>query len=620
MRNRAPQRTTVMGIVMSWAISGAIAWAVCGMALASSARGDDERDAIAKLNAAGATAGGEAASGFKVSIGPTAAPEAYAQLAKVPHLRWLILEGNWVTDAHLKELPRFNRALEILDLKAPNVGDAGVRSIAELTEVFLLLLHNLKVTDEGLAPLARLKKLANLELSECKGVHGAGLKHLRALPRFSTLQFRRSGLRDAELAHLHDLRHLRLLTIQEEQITDAAVPHLKGFAAPQNFAELMLYDTAITAEGVAALRQSRPGLFIVRADVSAGQKKLREIGVALHKYRARQGHFPPAALTGPDGETRHSWRVAILPELGQKALYEQYRRDQPWDSAANQKVLRQMPDVYRAPGAPADIDNAAYFAITGPTTLFPGPEGFPSGGIGDRIRGTIMVVEDKRNVPWTKPDDIPYDDDRPVPNLGSLHEHGFNALTAGGEPMFVVFYDPPKSEAWDESLRVSLSTSGDQIWKRKLVKKLVGTRAPDFSLKDLSGEEVSFSKLTKGKVALISFCAVACGPCRVEAPHLARLYTKHKNDGLVVVTVNAWNEPAEMVRKYVAQEKLSNVFLLNGRTVAQEKFLVRVYPTRCWIDRQGVIAAVDFGLLSGGDQALESKADNLLAGQRSDAR
>jgi hypothetical protein len=240
MRSRASQWAAVVAL--------AISWAACGLSQPASARSDDEQQARANLKALGATVDGSAALGFKVSIGPKTAPTAFAELAKVTHLRWLVLEADWVTDAQLKELPpRFNKTLEILELTAPSVGDAGMASITELPEVFLLLLHDLKVTDDGLAQLSRLKKLATLELSGCKAVHGAFLKHLRELPRFSTLQFRRNGLRDAELAHLHDLRHLRLLTIQGEPITDAAVPLLKGFAVPQNSGELMLYDTAITA-------------------------------------------------------------------------------------------------------------------------------------------------------------------------------------------------------------------------------------------------------------------------------------------------------------------------------------------------------------------------------------
>ena len=44
--------------------------------------------------------------------------------------------------------------------------------------------------------------------------------------------------------------------------------------------------------------------------------------------------------------TKLTWRVAILPDLGQKALYDKFHLDEPWDSEHNLTLLDQMPDVY----------------------------------------------------------------------------------------------------------------------------------------------------------------------------------------------------------------------------------------------------------------------------------
>jgi hypothetical protein len=37
-------------------------------------------------------------------------------------------------------------------------------------------------------------------------------------------------------------------------------------------------------------------------------------------------------IAGASGERLHSWRVVLLPYLGQQELYEKIRLDQPWDS------------------------------------------------------------------------------------------------------------------------------------------------------------------------------------------------------------------------------------------------------------------------------------------------
>jgi peroxiredoxin len=596
-----------------------LCWVATSATPIRSARADAQQQAIASLKSAGATISGDAESGFKISMGPETTGTSFAELARISHVRWLILRGDWITDAHLKQAASFKN-IELLELDAPNVGDQGLASIAGLQKVFLLSLHHLNITDESLAHLSRLPKLVNLEVSGCKRVHGEGLKYLRGLPKLFELGLKQNSLSDAGLAHLSQLEHLGRVTLQQERITDAAVYHLKALAGLKKLEELLLYDTEISAAGASAIQRALPGVQVVRADVAAGQEKLRRIGAALRKYRSQHGQFPLAVLTGPDGKTQYSWRVALLPLLGEKALFEQYRLGDRWDSRANHQVLVQMPDVYRAPEAPIGTHNAGYFAVTGPSTLFPASKAAATGNARSARDLTILIVEVERGIPWTKPEDIAYHDDQPLPDLGGLHEHGFNALPLRGEPWFAVFDFPAKSEVWDEWLRSFLSTRGDDIWKRKIAMKLTGKRAPDFTLKNLDGEDVSFSKLARGKVVLISFSAVNCGPCRVEAPRLSRLYTKLKDQGLVVITVNSWDEPADAVRKYVCDKKLSNVFLLRGRRVAQDQYLVRTYPTCCLIDHRGKIVHVDFGFSPGDEEAIEKRADELLAARRREAR
>lgn len=52
--------------------------------------------------------------------------------------------------------------------------------------------------------------------------------------------------------------------------------------------------------------------------------------------------------------------------------------------------------------------------------------------------------------------------------------------------------------------------------------------APDFTVKTLSGESVSYSSL-KGKPLVLNFAASWCGPCELEAPVLAKMYEKYKD-------------------------------------------------------------------------------------------
>jgi thiol-disulfide isomerase/thioredoxin len=53
--------------------------------------------------------------------------------------------------------------------------------------------------------------------------------------------------------------------------------------------------------------------------------------------------------------------------------------------------------------------------------------------------------------------------------------------------------------------------------------KIVNSKAPDFTLKDLNGKTVSLSAF-KGKVVLLNFFATWCPPCRAEMPALNKLH------------------------------------------------------------------------------------------------
>ncbi|MCK4660816.1 MAG: TlpA family protein disulfide reductase [Phycisphaerae bacterium] len=112
--------------------------------------------------------------------------------------------------------------------------------------------------------------------------------------------------------------------------------------------------------------------------------------------------------------------------------------------------------------------------------------------------------------------------------------------------------------------------------------------AVDFTLKDLSGKDVSLSAF-KGQPVLLSFWAVQCGACRVEAPHLSALQKKYGGRGLIVLAINAWNEPRAEVARYVRSNQLKHRILLDGAEVGSKGYGIRSLPTCFWIDRTGMI-------------------------------
>jgi thiol-disulfide isomerase/thioredoxin len=63
---------------------------------------------------------------------------------------------------------------------------------------------------------------------------------------------------------------------------------------------------------------------------------------------------------------------------------------------------------------------------------------------------------------------------------------------------------------------------------------VIGSRLPDFSVKDLQGHSLSSADL-RGKVVLLDFWATWCQPCKKEMPGYQKLADRYRARGLVVI-------------------------------------------------------------------------------------
>jgi RNA polymerase sigma factor (sigma-70 family) len=254
-------------------------------------------------------------------------------------------------------------------------------------------------------------------------------------------------------------------------------------------------------------------------NMAVSRLNLKKLALAMHNYSDVYGHMPPPALTDKDGKALLSWRVELLPFLDQNELYQQFHREEPWDSPHNKKLLSKMPTVFAPPGVKTRQPNWTYYQVfvsagspgggrrspmmgggMGPMMQQqmqmqkmmrgmggPGARGGPgmqqgggsapgmggTGGQGARggspmgggaggdgmvvvghdhpvaafVKGeiaafpasftdgtsnTILLIEAGNPVPWTKPEDLHYAEDEPLPELGGLFPDVIHAAFADG--------------------------------------------------------------------------------------------------------------------------------------------------------------------------------------------
>jgi prepilin-type processing-associated H-X9-DG protein len=164
---------------------------------------------------------------------------------------------------------------------------------------------------------------------------------------------------------------------------------------------------------------------------------LKQIALAMHDYESAFGSLPPAAAYDKDGKPLLSWRVLLLPYLEERGLYDQFHLDEAWDSPSNKPLADRMPRVFQCPSGDLSQGLTTYECIVDPRSMFTGePTGVPFSSVIDGTSRTLLVVERKSPVPWTKPSHLSLASSEPVLGMGSKHPGGFNAVMADGSANF----------------------------------------------------------------------------------------------------------------------------------------------------------------------------------------
>ena len=147
----------------------------------------------------------------------------------------------------------------------------------------------------------------------------------------------------------------------------------------------------------------------------------------------------------------------------------------------------------------------------------------------------------------------------------------------------------------------------------------VGKQAYEFTLLDQNGNEVSLSDFL-GKVVLIDFSTMWCGPCKSEAEHNKYLMDTYGSQGFVVLTVlmqdygSNWTRPDDC-KQWAKQYKLTSPVLadpLNGVYYAYTREDPLSVPWNFIIDKNGIIRYRGIGFTNDIGIQIENKIIELL--------
>lgn len=128
---------------------------------------------------------------------------------------------------------------------------------------------------------------------------------------------------------------------------------------------------------------------------------------------------------------------------------------------------------------------------------------------------------------------------------------------------------------------------------------LVGQPAPNFTLRTLTGDEVSLSDF-RGQPVLINFWTTWCGPCRIEMPELVRIYNARRDEGLVILAVDlTYQDSIEDVEAFVEEFEMNFPVLLDETgTVSDELYHLLGLPMSVFVNREGIITRIHIGIMT----------------------
>ena len=136
-----------------------------------------------------------------------------------------------------------------------------------------------------------------------------------------------------------------------------------------------------------------------------------------------------------------------------------------------------------------------------------------------------------------------------------------------------------------------------------------GQQAPDFTLPDLAGKNVTLSDVLGNGPVYLNFWATWCGPCKKEIPELIKLYDQYKDRGFKVLAISVDGAKTQgSVESFVRSHKMEFPILLDpDQEVFVRRYQGRGIPYGFLLDNEGRIVYFVRGYIPGVEKVLAEK-------------
>ncbi len=124
-----------------------------------------------------------------------------------------------------------------------------------------------------------------------------------------------------------------------------------------------------------------------------------------------------------------------------------------------------------------------------------------------------------------------------------------------------------------------------------------GSEAPDFTLADLDGNNITLLDL-RDKNVYLNFWASWCDPCKDEMPDIEKIHQEYLDKDLIVLTINT-GEDKETVTKFMEEGGYSFPVLLDLNLDVAREYNTSNIPVSFFLDKEGKVIEKKEGLMSG---------------------